>query len=66
MPRQRRWVLKRDLDMACDCLDRCEYYISRVGEQFKDHHEEYYRALILVFRIIEEAKDNLTNIRNLI
>jgi len=55
MPRQMRWLIKRDLEQAIGNIETAEGKIATTGERFKGIHDNYYKAFEAVFITLENV-----------
>lgn len=62
MPKQKRWMLKRQLGQAANDLDRCQRNLIIVGADFAGVHDEYYQAIASVVEGLELFKDSINKI----
>lgn len=66
MPKQKRWILKRDLDQAMGNIDLAIGYTYRVAEQFKGIHDDFYNALEHIYINLEITRKAIDDVRDMI
>ena len=66
MPKQKRWVIKRDLEHSLHNIDRAIDDLVIGGYEFEVAHPEYYRAFSLIVANLYKIKDSIADLEDLI
>jgi len=66
MPKQKRWVIKRDLDQAKNSIDRAIGYLVIAGYEFEAVHPDYYQAFSMMVANLDKIKDSIADLEDLI
>ncbi len=66
MPKQHRWTIKRNLDLAANNINRAIDNVVLAGHEFEDIHPDYYQAfsmfaqnLLKIRECIAEFEDTI-------
>ena len=66
MPKQHRWIIKRNLDQAIAHIDGAIDDIVIVGSEFNVVHPEYYQAFTMVVTNLYKIRASIAEIKDLI
>lgn len=66
MPKQKRWHLKQQLDLAINALDRAIDNIAKTGHEFETVHPKIYdnfcaiaSAIEVLKQVVEKQRDSI-------
>lgn len=66
MPKQKRWITKRNLDQAAAHIDGAIDDIVIVGHEFEHVHAEYYEAFSIIVSNLNRVKISILELKDLI
>jgi len=66
MPKQHRWTIKRQLDLATNNIDRAISNVAIAGHEFEGIHPEYYQAFSMIATNLSKIKDAIAELEDLI
>jgi len=66
MPKQHRWIIKRNLDQAAAHIDSAIDDIIIVGHEFKYVHPDYYYAFSMAASNLDEIRKTIAELKDLI
>ena len=66
MPKQKRWVIKRDIEHAINNIDRAINDLVTAGHEFEGVHGEYYDAFSMAVSNLDRIKTTVSDIKDLI
>ena len=66
MPKQHRWIIKRNIDQATNNIDRAIDDLVIAGHEFELVHPEYYQAFTMVVTNLYTIKTTIAELKDLI
>lgn len=66
MPKQHRWTIKRNLELATNNINRAIDNIVLAGHEFEDIHPEHYQAFSMIAQNLVRIKDTIVEFEDLI
>ncbi|GAI93498.1 unnamed protein product [marine sediment metagenome] len=66
MPKQKRWVIKRNLQQATNNIDHAINNLVTAGHEFQGVHEEYYQAFCMMVSNLHKIKRSIIELEDLI
>jgi len=66
MPKQKRWIIKRNMDQAGAHIDGAIEDLVSVGYEFKDVHPDYYQAFSMAVANLNAIKYAVAELKDLI
>lgn len=66
MPKQHRWTIKRNLELATNNIDRAINNVVMVGHEFEGIHPEHYQAFCLIASNLNKIKQTIIELKDLI
>ena len=66
MPKQKRWIIKRNIQQAANNIDHAINNIVAAGHEFADIHPEYYDAFSLIAVNLNKIKETIAELEDLI
>jgi len=59
MPKQHRWIIKRNMSQVQNDIDRAILKLVETGHEFDGVHPEYYQAFCLIATNLSKIKDSV-------
>jgi len=66
MPKQHRWTIKRNIELATNNINRAIDNIVIIGSEFEGIHPEHYQAFCLIVINLNRIKQTITELKDLI
>lgn len=66
MPKQHRWTIKRNLELANNNISRAIDNVVLAGHEFEGVHPEHYQAFSMIVQNLVKIRDTITEFEDLI
>jgi len=66
MPKQHRWTIKRNLDLAANNINRAIDNVVLAGHEFEDIHPEHYQAFSMIAVNLVKIREALAEFKDVI
>ncbi len=66
MPKQKRWTIKRQLDLADNNINRAIDNVVLAGHEFEDVHPDYYQAFSMIATNLVKIRDTIAEFKDLV
>lgn len=66
MPKQHRWVIKRNLKQAANNIDHAINNVVTAGHEFENIHPDYYRVFVYIATNLNKIKESIAEVEDII
>lgn len=66
MPKQHRWIIKRNLQQAANNIDHAINNVVTAGHEFEGIYPEYYQAFCMIATNLNKVKESIAELEDII